>query len=111
MIDLLPVCGASETLSSSDNAAECPLWKLCESVADDFVRACLNADDPHFVRRKMERDICATLHFDRSRAEALLDLALEVLHLRSEGSYQSEVTEIAYLIARVSGADDTLCLS
>ena len=111
MIDLLPTGRVSETISSFDGAADCPLWKLCEAVADDFVRACLNADDTQTVRGKVVQDICMTLDFDLSRAEALLDLALEVLHLRSEGSYQSEVTEIACLIARVTGGEKTLSLS
>lgn len=111
MINLLPTRAASETNFSPDDTADCPLWGLCESLADDFVRACLNADDTHDVRRTMERDICAMLDFEPARAEALLELVLEVLHLRSEGRYRSEVTEVAYLIALVSGSDDTLCLS
>lgn len=43
----------------------------------------------------MERQICATLDLETKRAEALFELALEVLHLRCEGSYQSEITEVA----------------
>jgi len=111
MIDLSPTNRAYQITQGFDGTPDCPLWKLCESVADDFVRACLKADDAQLVRSAMERDICEQLDFETSRAEALLDLALEVLHLRSEGSYQSEVTEIAYLIARVTGGEQTLCSS
>lgn len=111
MADFLSMRNSSQPVLSFDQSTDCPLWKLCESVADDFVRACLKADDPHLVRRRLERDICLAMDFEPARAEALIDLALEVLHLRSEGSYQSEVTEIAYLMAKVSGGDDVLCLS
>ena len=106
MIDVSLSRSCSEDSLAFDDSTECPLWRLCESLADEFVRSCLDARDPFLVRRRMERQICATMDFEPVRASALFELALETLHLRCEGSYQSDLAEIAHLMAVVTGGDE-----
>lgn len=109
MIDASLDRSGAENAFSSEHPSDCPLWDLCGSVADQFVRGCLNADNPFVVRRRLERQISANLGYDETRAEALFELSLEALHLRCEGRYQKEVTEVARLMAVVTGGDETFC--
>ncbi len=89
--------------TDDDDDDECPLLDLCDRLADRFVRLCRGEDHPMVIRRRLERELRAEYGLDRERAEKLLDLTLEVLHLRTHGRYERSLAEIGYLIAFVTG--------
>ena len=89
--------------SEEETESECPLFLLCERIADRFTRECLQADDLRSVRLRIERRLRGRLRLEPERATALFDLALELRHLQETGGYQKPIAEIGRLIAMVTG--------
>lgn len=81
-------------------AAERGLLRLCEEIAGTLLRRRLEGGDPVEVVRRMRRDL--VLHLpdcDDSRAGRLVDLALELLHVKAHGRYRRNALELGELIA------------
>lgn len=103
-----PGNGLFEPAAESDGAGDeeiCPLFSLCEQVAERFVRDCHLGGDPAAVRSGLERRIRLRLRWSHEQATALFDLALELRYLQENGHYRKPIAEIGRLIAVASGTD------
>ena len=95
---------ASETgpaaAATPNKAVERGLLRLCEEIAGTLLRRRLEGGDPVEVVRRMRRDLVFHLpDCDETRAGRLVDLALELLHVKAHGRYRRNALELGELIA------------
>lgn len=94
----------AETDGAGDDEI-CPLFSLCEQVADRFVCDCHLGGDPAAVRSGLEHRIQRRLRWSHEQATALFNLALELRYLQENGHYRKPIAEVGRLIAVASGTD------
>ena len=82
-------------------AAEGGLLRLCEEIAGVILRRRLECGDPVRVIRGMRSELIRILPgCDETRAGCLIDLALELLHVKARGQFKRNALELSELIAR-----------
>ncbi len=82
-------------------AVESGLLRLCEEIAGTLLRRRLESGDPADSVRATRRDLVRYLpDCDEARAGWLVDLALELLHVKSKGRFRRNALELSQLIAR-----------
>lgn len=97
--------GFSDSCEEDDDEVDCPLFLLCERLANHYARECREAGSHEVARRRMEQKIRKRLHWSGRRAAALFDLAMELRHLRIHDRYRRSVVEVGRLIALASGTE------
>ena len=82
-------------------AVERGLLPLCEEIAGSLLRRKLEYADATRAVREVRAELTGRLPgCDDRRAGWLVDLALEVLHVKARGRYQRTALELSELIAR-----------
>lgn len=99
------VFGPVDQFDNAEDEASCPLFSLCERIAERFVRDCHLGGDPAAVRSGLERRIRRQPGWSREQATALFDLALELRYLQENGRYRKPIAEVGRLIAVASGTE------
>jgi hypothetical protein len=84
-------------------AVESGLLRLCEEIAGTLLRRRLESGDPVQVIRGMRTELVRILPgCDETRAGCLVDLALELLHVKARGQFKRNALELSELIARAA---------
>ncbi len=76
------------------------LLKLCEVVASTLLRRQLETGDADRTVREVRRCLMASLRCDSVRAGRIVDLSLELIHVKTKGRYRRNPLELSELIAR-----------
>lgn len=76
------------------------LLGLCEEVAATLLRRQLETGDATRTVREVRRCLMASLHCDSARAGQIVDLSLELIHVKVTGRYRRDPLELSQLIAR-----------
>jgi hypothetical protein len=77
------------------------LLRLCQEVAGSLLRRRLECGDPVRAVRGMRAELIRVLPgCDETRAGHLIDLALELLHVKASGQFKRNALELSELIAR-----------
>lgn len=79
---------------------EDPLMTVCTEIAGELIRRYLNAPDAAMVREELCQDLMEKVGCDRLRAQRLIELAMELIHVHCYGEYQRDTLELGLLIAR-----------
>jgi len=80
---------------------ESGLLRLCEEIAGSLLRRRLECGDTVRVIRGMRSELIRILPgCDETRAGCLVDLALELLHVKARGQFKRNALELSELIAR-----------
>jgi len=82
------------------SSTESGLLRLCEEVAGRLLRRYLEIQDPVRAVREMRLELVALLACDQERAGQIVDLALELVHVKTHGSFKRNPLELSQLIAR-----------
>lgn len=75
------------------------LLRLCEEVAGRLLKRCCEANDPERAVREMRAALMSKLGCDGVRAGRIVDLALELLHVKAHGRFKRNPLELSQLIA------------
>lgn len=87
--------------SAERKAVESGLLKLCEEIAGSLLHRRLESGDAVGAVRTMRLELTRHLpDCDATRAGWLVDLALELLHVKSKGRFKRNALELSELIAR-----------
>jgi hypothetical protein len=80
---------------------ESGLLRLCEDVAGSLLRRHLETGDAARAVREMRRTLLQVLPgCDETRAGWIVDLALELIHVKAKGQFKRNALELSELIAR-----------
>lgn len=90
----------SKSLQVSDSREEDPLMTVCTEIAGELIRRYLNAPEAAMVREELCLDLMEKVGCDRLRAQRLIELAMELIHVHCYGEYQRDTLELGLLIAR-----------
>lgn len=83
------------------NAVESGLLRLCQEIAGSLLRRRLESGDPVRAIREMRAELTKILpECGETRAGCLIDLALELLHVKARGQFKRNPLELSELIAR-----------
>ena len=85
-----------------DDETDCPLFKICEQLADLYCCYRREVKNPYAIRVAIEEEIMTEYGLPPDRAAGLFDLSREMLHLRLTGDYQRGLAEMGWLIAFVT---------
>lgn len=86
---------------SSKKPVESGLLRLCEEVAGSLLRRHLETGDAVQAVREVRACLVTALpDCDEARAGWVVDLALELMHVKAHGFYQRNALELSELIAR-----------
>ena len=88
----------------ADGAEGMSLLVFCRELAGLLIRRYRAGDDPAEVRADFERELTDRLECEEEQARCLVELAIEVLHVRVHGAYRRDAVELTFLIARATGA-------
>lgn len=92
----------AEGFSEEEDEPDCPLFAICEELADLYSYYRKEGENPYASRIAIEAAIVEEYGLAPDRAAGLLDLARETRHLRRHGSYRRAIAEIGWLIAFVT---------
>lgn len=82
---------------------EDPLLRLCREIAGALIRCYLSAPNAALVREEICQGLMEQLKCDRLRAQRLIELAMELIHVHCYGEYQRDPLELGLLISRAEG--------
>ncbi len=83
------------------NAVEGGLLRLCQEIAGSLLRRRLECGSPVAAIREMRSELMKVLpECDEKRASCLIDLALELLHVKARGQFKRNALDLSELIAR-----------
>ncbi len=80
----------------------CELFEICEMVADRYRRACASEPNVAKVLFCLERQIMDYYEFNQLRAARLIELSLELVHLKKNGDYHTSELEVGRMICEVT---------
>ncbi len=80
------------------------LLQFCKELAGMLIRRYLVESDPAEVRRAVSRHLQRSMNCDKSNAAYLIDLALELIHLKVHGEYCRNEIELSLLISKATGS-------
>jgi len=80
------------------------LLRFCKELSGLLVRRYLVENDPAEVRLNVSRDLQKKMRCGKEHAGYLIDLALELIHLRVHGEYCRNEIELSLLISKATGA-------
>lgn len=94
---------AAVSVRPEAKAVENGLLRLCQEIAGSLLRRRLESGDPVRAVREMRRELTRHLpDCDEARAGWLVDLALELLHVKARGQFKRNALELSELIARAA---------
>lgn len=76
------------------------LLGLCHEIAGLLLRRYAENTAAPAVRREVKGKLMQMMACDAKRADHLLDLALELIHVKAKGRYKRNALELSLLIAR-----------
>ena len=79
------------------------LLELCREIAGLLLKRYLVADTAAEVRAELTAELKARLSCTDRQAQALITLALEIIHLKSYGEYRCSAARLEKLIAIAGG--------
>ncbi len=80
------------------------LLQFCKELAGMLIRRYLVENDPAEVRQAVSRHLQQSMKCDRANAAYLIDLALELIHLKVHGEYCRNEIELSLLISKATGS-------
>lgn len=80
------------------------LLPFCRELAGLLIRRYLIENDPAEVRRSVSRDLGKSMRINQRSAGYLIDLALELIHLKVHGEYCRNEIELSLLISKATGS-------
>ncbi len=93
--------GTSKLQRPTEEEVEGGLFRLCEEVAGTLLRRVAENSDAAAAVRAVRRDLFSHLpDCDMARAGHLIDLALELIRVKSRGRYLRNPLELSELVAR-----------
>jgi len=87
----------------SEEAEGMSLLSFCRELAGHLIRRYRSGDEPAEVRATFEEELAGALECDPFQAECLVELAIEVLHVKVHGKYRRDPVELSFLIAQTTG--------
>ncbi len=84
------------------------LLQFCKEVAGSLIQRYLVSNDPKQVRFTVSRDLQKLTGCSGKQASYLIDLALELIHLKVHGEYCRNEIELSLLISKASGLVEDL---
>ncbi len=90
------------TPSSGGTRETCSLFEICELVADLYRRACICEPNETKVLHRLEQQIMDYFDFNQRRAARLIELSMEISHLKMNGDYSTSELEVGRLICEVT---------
>ncbi len=91
------VPGKAATVQES---AQRGLLGLCHEIAGLILRRQMEKNDAVAVRREVRAKLVELMSCTEDRAERLIDLSLELIHVKIHGRYRLNPLELSLLIAR-----------
>ena len=86
---------------SAEKPVESGLLRLCQEIAGSLLRRHLETGDAARAVREMRRTLLQVLPgCDETRAGWIVDLALELIHVKAKGQFKRNALELSELIAR-----------
>jgi hypothetical protein len=92
-----PVAGTQPTDRESVSRG---LLGLCHEIAGLILRRQMEKNDAVAVRREVRARLVQMMSCTEERAERLIDLSLELIHVKIHGRFQRNPLELSLLIAR-----------
>lgn len=83
-------------------SARSGLLGLCHEIAGLILRRHAEGKDAVTVRREVSANLVRVMACPTERAERLIDLSLELIHLKVHGRYQRDALELSLLIAQAA---------
>lgn len=84
---------------SGKTPVESGLLGLCHEIAGLILRRHLEKIDAVSVRREVRERLVGMMSCSRERAERLIDLSLELIHVKAHGHFKRSPIELSLLIA------------
>lgn len=81
-------------------AVEGGLLSFCHEVAGLIIRRHLSGIDPEAVRLEVTDRLVSLMKCSEERATRLVDLSLELIHVKMHGKFERNPLELSLLIAR-----------
>lgn len=95
------VKGKAETIQkSAQESVRSGLLGLCHEIAGLILRRQVEKKDAVMVRREVRARLMQMMACTEARAERLIDLSLELIHVKVHGRYQRNPLELSLLIAQ-----------
>ena len=91
---------AADHLKSESEAVEKGLPGLCHEIAGLILRRHIEKSDAVAVRREVRGRLVQMMKCSEERAERLIDLSLELIHVKIHGRFKRNPLELSLLIAR-----------
>jgi hypothetical protein len=86
---------------SAEKPVESGLLRLCQEIAGSLLRRHLETGDAVKAVREMRAYLVKTLpDCNQTRAGWIVDLALELIHVKANGQFKRNALELSELIAR-----------
>lgn len=79
------------------------LLKMCQEIAGVLIRRYLVSDSAAEVRAEMAQGLKKSLSCTDRQAQALITLALEIIHVKSYGKYRCSPERLEKLISLAGG--------
>jgi len=79
------------------------LMSLCEEIAGTLLRRTGAGEEAALVRREIETGLRQHLSCPDLQLKAIVDMSIELIHVKSYGRYHRNALELAYLIDLCAG--------
>ena len=79
------------------------LLNFCKDLAGLLIRRYLVESDPAEVRRSVSQDLQKSMKCAKTDVSYLIELALELIHLKVHGEYCRNELELSLLISKATG--------
>jgi len=86
--------------ATEQESASSGLLGLCHEIAGLILRRQMEKNDAVAVRREVRARLVRMMSCTEERAERLIDLSLELIHVKIHGRFQRNPLELSLLIAR-----------
>ena len=93
---------SSDHPKSEGEAVENGLLGLCHEIAGLILRRHIEKNDAVAVRREVRGRLVQMMQCSEERAERLIDLSLELIHVKIHGRFKRNSLELSLLIARAA---------
>ena len=86
--------------NGGEKKSESGLLGLCHEIAGLLLRRYAENSDASVVRGEVKGELMRMMVCNAERADHLLELALELIHVKAKGKYKRNALELSFLIAR-----------
>lgn len=92
--------GAKAVRPAKPKAAQGGLLRFCHEIAGLLIRRHLAGIQPEAARQEVRERLIQLMSCSEERAEWLVDLSLELIHVKMHGKFERNPLELSLLIAR-----------